>query len=66
MQHFKRCWVTLYKVEKKRTHNVYISTTQLLNATGIEGGIHDRQVLKYQPSVTSRLTFQNSMIVNGI
>ena len=25
--------------------------TQLLFATGIEGGIHDRQVLKYQPSM---------------
>ena len=40
--------------------------TQLLFATGIEGGIHDRQVLKYQPSVTSRLIFQYLMIVNGI
>ena len=40
--------------------------SQLLFATGFEGGIHDRQVLKYQPSVTSRLIFQYLMIVNGI
>ena len=33
--------------------------TQLLFATGIEGGIHDRQVLKYQPSVTSRVIFHH-------
>ena len=33
--------------------------TQLLNVTGIEGGIHDRQVLKYQPSVTSRVIFHH-------
>ena len=31
--------------------------TQLLFATGIERGIHDHQVLKYQPSVTSRMIF---------
>ena len=35
----------------------YIGRTQLHFATGIEGGIHDHQVLKYQPSVTSRLIF---------
>ena len=29
-------------------------------------GIHDCQVLKYQPSVTSGLIFQYSMIINGI
>ena len=40
--------------------------TQLLFATGIEGGIHDRQVLKHQPSVTSRLMFQYLMIIYGI
>ena len=40
--------------------------TQLLFATGIERGIHDCQVLKYQPIVTSRLIFQYSMIINGI
>ena len=33
--------------------------TQLLNATGIDGGIHDCQVLKYQPSVTCRLMFHH-------
>ena len=33
--------------------------TQLLNAIGIEGGIHDHQVLKYQPSVTSRVIFHH-------
>ena len=38
--------------------------TQLLNATGIEGGIQDRQVLKYQPSVTSRLIFRYLMESN--
>ena len=42
--------------------NIYISErgfgrTQSLFATGIEGGIHDRQVLKYKPSVTSRVIF---------
>ena len=40
--------------------------TQLLNATGIEGSIYDCQVLKYQTSLTSRLTFQYLMIINGI
>jgi len=43
-----------------------IKRTQLLFATGIEHGIHDRQVLKYQPLVKSRLIFQYSMIINGI
>ena len=43
-----------------------IRRTQLLFATGIEGGIYDRQVLKYQPLVTSRLISQYSIIVNGI
>ena len=33
----------------------HIKRTQLLFATSIEGGIHDSQVLKYQPSVTSRV-----------
>ena len=27
--------------------DIVIRPTQLLNATGIEGGIHDHQVLKY-------------------
>ena len=40
--------------------------TQLLFATGIECGIHDGQVPKYQPLMTSRLIFQYSMIINGI
>ena len=40
--------------------------TQLLFTTGIERGIHDRQVLKYQPLVTSRLMFQYSMIIDRI
>ena len=33
--------------------------TQLLFATGIERGIHDCQILKYQPSVTSRVIFHH-------
>ena len=33
--------------------------TQLLFATGIDRGIHNRQVLKYQPSVTSRVIFHH-------
>ena len=33
--------------------------TQLLNPTGIEGGIHNGQVLKYPPSVTSREIFHH-------
>ena len=37
----------------------HIRRTQLLFATGIEGGIHDGQVLKYQPSVTSRVIFHH-------
>ena len=37
----------------------HIRRTQLLFATGIERGIHDRQVLKYQPSVTSRVIFHH-------
>ena len=45
---------------------VGIRHTQLLFATGIEGGIHDRQVLKYKPSVTFRLMFQYLMIIHGI
>ena len=32
-----------------------IRPTQILFATSIKRGIPDRQVLKYQPSVTSRL-----------
>ena len=44
----------------------HIRPTQLLNATGIGGGIQDRQALKYQPLVTSRLIFRYSMITNGI
>ena len=39
---------------------------QLLFATGIERGIHNHRVLKYQPFVTSRLIFQYSMFNNGI
>ena len=38
--------------------------TQSLFSTGIERGIHNHQVLKYQPSVTSRLIFQYFMIIN--
>ena len=38
---------------------MYIRRTQYLFVTGIEGGIHDRQVLIYQPSVTSRVIFQH-------
>jgi len=45
---------------------VHIKPTHLLDAIGIEGGIHDRQVLKYQPSVTSRLMFHYLMIIYGI
>ena len=33
--------------------------TQLLNATSIEGDIYDCKVLKYQPSVTSRVIFHH-------
>ena len=33
--------------------------TQLPFATGIEGGIHECQVLKYQPLVTSRVIFHD-------
>ena len=33
--------------------------TQLLFAAGIERGIHNRQVLKYQPSVTFRVIFHH-------
>ena len=36
---------------------------QLLNAIGIEGGIHDREVLKYEPSVTFRLIFHYLMSI---
>ena len=43
-----------------------IRPTQLLNTTGMKGGIHDRQVLKYQSSVTSRLIFQYLTNINGI
>ena len=40
----------------------YNRHTRLLFATGIELGIHNRQVLKYQPLVRSRLIFQYLMI----
>ena len=43
-----------------------IRRTQLLFATNIERGIHDHQLMKYQPLVTSRLIFQYSIIINGI
>ena len=43
-----------------------VLTTHLLSANGIEGGIHDSQVLKYQPSVTSSLIFQYLININGI
>ena len=39
-------------------NSALIRRTQLLFATGIERGIHYRQVLKYQPLVTSRLSSQ--------
>ena len=41
-------------------------TTQLLNATSNDVDIDDIQVLKHQPSVTSRLTFQYLMSIKGI
>ena len=47
-------------------HAQHNKCTQLLFATDIERGIHDRQVLKYQPLVTSRLIFQHLIITNGI
>ena len=37
----------------------HIKRTQLLFATGIERGIHNRQVLKYQALVTSRVAFHH-------
>ena len=40
--------------------------TQLLFANGIERGIHDHQLMKYQPLVKPRLIFQYSIIINGI
>ena len=43
-----------------------IRHTQLLFATSIEHGIQDRQVLKYQPLVTSRMMSQYAMIINGV
>ena len=46
--------------------NRFIRHTQLVFATGIERGIQDRQILKYQPLVTCRLIFQYSMFINGI
>ena len=42
-----------------QTKSLHIRRTQLLFATGIEGGIHDRQILKYQSSVTSRVIFHD-------
>ena len=55
-----------YIVATKMVDSVHIRCTQLLFATGIEGGIHDCQVQKYQPYVTSRLIFQYLMIINGM
>ena len=39
--------------------------THSYNLTGMDGEIDDHQVLKYQPSVTSRLILQYLMIMNG-
>ena len=54
--------VTTYDGDKK----VDIEPTQLLNVTGVDCDIDDHQALKYQQSVTSRLIFQNLMIITGI
>ena len=43
-----------------------IRPSQLRNATGKNMDIDDRQVLKYQPSMTSRHKFQYLMTINGI
>ena len=43
----------------------FIGPTQLLNATFKDVDIDDCQVLKYQPSVTSRLIFHHLIIING-
>ena len=43
-----------------------LKPAQLLNVTGINCDIDNGQVLKYQPSVTSRLIFQYSIITNGM
>ena len=50
--HFSTVWLT------NRILNAG-HITQLLFATCIEGGIHDLQVLEYQPSVTSKVIFHN-------
>ena len=52
--------------EEVSSQNDEIRPIQLLNANGIEGGIHECLVLKYQPSVTYRLIFQYLMIFHGI
>ena len=53
---------SIAKTNNKRlhlgSHFLHIQATlQLLFATGIECGIYDLQVLTYQQSVTSRVTF---------
>ena len=42
-----------------RFNMIFNERTQLLFATGIEHGNHDRQVLKYQPLVTSKVIFHH-------
>jgi len=47
-----------YLLEPLKANND-VGRTELLFAPGIERGIHNRQVLKFQPSVTSRVIFHH-------
>ena len=49
----------LRKTIKHQSISIHIGRTQLLFANGIEGGIQDRQVMKYQPSVKSIMIFHH-------
>ena len=67
MKSFYKCNRAQKSILNEHIHLVNVSLnrhTQLFFATGIESGIHDCQILKYQPLVTSRLIFQYSMIIN--
>ena len=62
MKSFYKCNRAQKSILNEHIYLVNVSLnrhTQLFFATGIEGGIHHRQVLKYQPPVTSRVIFHH-------
>ena len=58
--------VIYMNVDPRPTKRQINGPTQLLNARFKDMDIDDREVLKYLPSVISRLIFQYLIIINGI